>query len=85
VFVLRNLHTITVSGPLTQTTKSLLVSDVPKVALISIPVMYVLIAQVDVFDALGKGVLESSFNGYNACIFAYGQTGLCVIFILLIC
>ena len=29
-----------------------------------------------VFDALGKGVLESSFHGYNACIFAYGQTGM---------
>ena len=28
-----------------------------------------------VFDALGKGVLASSFDGYNACIFAYGQTG----------
>ena len=34
------------------------------------------LAQVVVFDALGKGVLESSFGGYNACIFAYGQTGM---------
>ena len=33
-------------------------------------------AQEVVFDALGKGVLESSFGGYNACIFAYGQTGM---------
>lgn len=27
-----------------------------------------------VFDDLGQGVLESAFEGYNACIFAYGQT-----------
>ena len=42
--------------------------------------MVIHIAQEVVFDALGKGVLKSSFDGYNACIFAYGQTGmsLCV-------
>ena len=66
---------ITVSGPLTQTMIDLLVSDVYRATHISIPELCVLIAQVVVFDALGKGVLESSFNGYNACIFAYGQTG----------
>ena len=27
-----------------------------------------------VFDDLGQGVLDSAFEGYNACIFAYGQT-----------
>ena len=28
-----------------------------------------------VFDALGRDILENAFEGYNACIFAYGQTG----------
>ena len=28
-----------------------------------------------VFSDLGKTVLESAFEGYNACVFAYGQTG----------
>lgn len=28
-----------------------------------------------VFAALGVDVLNSAFEGYNACIFAYGQTG----------
>ena len=32
-------------------------------------------SQEDVFDQLGKGILDNAFNGYNACIFAYGQTG----------
>lgn len=27
-----------------------------------------------VFKDLGQGVLESAFEGYNACLFAYGQT-----------
>ena len=31
--------------------------------------------QEHVFDAMGTGVLQNSFEGYNACIFAYGQTG----------
>eukprot|EP00043_Microstomoeca_roanoka_P019278 m.215114 g.215114 ORF g.215114 m.215114 type:complete len:1342 (-) comp16972_c4_seq1:3575-7600(-) len=31
--------------------------------------------QAHVFDALGHEVLDSAFEGYNACIFAYGQTG----------
>lgn len=34
------------------------------------------IAQENVFDALGTDILENSFEGYNACIFAYGQTGM---------
>ncbi|XP_042169474.1 kinesin-like protein KIF13A [Oncorhynchus tshawytscha] len=29
-----------------------------------------------VFQCLGEGILENAFQGYNACIFAYGQTGL---------
>lgn len=28
-----------------------------------------------VFKCLGEGILEKAFQGYNACIFAYGQTG----------
>jgi len=27
-----------------------------------------------VFSDLGQGVLDSAFEGYNACLFAYGQT-----------
>ena len=28
-----------------------------------------------VFKDLGMDVIDSAFQGYNACIFAYGQTG----------
>lgn len=28
-----------------------------------------------VFDDLGTDVIQAAFEGYNACIFAYGQTG----------
>ena len=28
-----------------------------------------------VYDKLGLDILDNSMNGYNACIFAYGQTG----------
>ena len=31
--------------------------------------------QEKVYKCLGADVLENSFEGYNACIFAYGQTG----------
>jgi len=31
--------------------------------------------QEQVFSDLGKDVINSAFDGYNACIFAYGQTG----------
>ena len=34
--------------------------------------------QEQVFQALGMDILHNSFEGYNACIFAYGQTGVCV-------
>ena len=33
------------------------------------------VGQDEVFNCLGADVLENAFNGYNACIFAYGQTG----------
>ena len=31
--------------------------------------------QEQVFDNLGVELLDNAFDGYNACIFAYGQTG----------
>ncbi len=31
--------------------------------------------QEEVFCKLGRDILENAFDGYNACIFAYGQTG----------
>jgi hypothetical protein len=30
--------------------------------------------QLKIFNDLGTGVLENAWKGYNACIFAYGQT-----------
>ena len=32
-------------------------------------------SQQDVFDSVGKDVLENAWKGYNVCLFAYGQTG----------
>jgi len=32
--------------------------------------------QEKVFEYLGQEILDRAFEGYNACIFAYGQTGL---------
>ena len=32
--------------------------------------------QEKVFENLGTDLLERAFEGYNACIFAYGQTGM---------
>ena len=31
-------------------------------------------AVLQVFSDLGQGVLDAAFEGYNACLFAYGQT-----------
>jgi len=31
--------------------------------------------QENVFDTIGRDILDNAFQGYNACIFAYGQTG----------
>ena len=28
-----------------------------------------------VFEALGRQVLDNAWDGYNCCLFAYGQTG----------
>ena len=28
-----------------------------------------------VFDDLGVEVVKATFDGYNSCVFAYGQTG----------
>jgi hypothetical protein len=38
-----------------------------------------------VFDCLGRDILDNAFQGYNACIFAYGQTGECLSLIGLEC
>jgi len=40
-------------------------------------------SQEKVFEALGQDLLENAFQGYNACIFAYGQTGNPKLFICL--
>lgn len=32
-------------------------------------------SQQQVFDSVGRDILQNAFQGYNACIFAYGQTG----------
>ena len=32
--------------------------------------------QEKVFEYLGQEILDRAFEGYNACLFAYGQTGL---------
>ena len=32
--------------------------------------------QEKVYGCLGKDLLQNAFEGYNACIFAYGQTGM---------
>ena len=32
-------------------------------------------AQKVVYEGLGTDILQNSIDGYNACIFAYGQTG----------
>lgn len=45
-------------------------------------IVYVLLppvlGQEKVFRDLGTDILENAFEGYNACIFAYGQTGTCI-------
>ena len=38
-----------------------------------------------VFDALGRDILDNAFQGYNACIFAYGQTGMISIVAVTFC
>lgn len=32
-------------------------------------------SQCDVFESMVRPLLETAFQGYNACLFAYGQTG----------
>ncbi|XP_044144037.1 interferon-induced very large GTPase 1-like isoform X2 [Bufo gargarizans] len=32
-------------------------------------------SQEDIFKVLGEDIVDSSFEGFNSCIFAYGQTG----------
>ena len=33
--------------------------------------------QIDVYQKLGPQILDNCTSGYNACLFAYGQTGIC--------
>ena len=41
-----------------------------------IPTILLAVAGQDrVFNDVGQGLLNNAFCGYNACIFAYGQTG----------
>ncbi len=35
--------------------------------------------QEHVFKSLGMDILDNAFEGYNACIFAYGQTGMYIV------
>lgn len=32
--------------------------------------------QNSVFKSIGEDILDDAFQGYNACVFAYGQTGM---------
>lgn len=41
---------------------------------IAVSIAYIT-GQEDVFNSVGKDLLEKAFKGYNGCIFAYGQTG----------
>lgn len=36
---------------------------------------FIVPGQEKVYKCLGTDVLTNAFNGYNACLFAYGQTG----------
>lgn len=38
-----------------------------------------LLGQELIFNKLGVEIVKHAFEGYNACIFAYGQTGLILI------
>ena len=40
-----------------------------------VSLMILICVLLKVFSDLGKDVINSAFDGYNACIFAYGQTG----------
>ena len=31
--------------------------------------------QENIFESIGKQVIKNAYNGYNSCVFAYGQTG----------
>lgn len=35
----------------------------------------ILLGQEFIFEKLGVEIVKHAFEGYNACIFAYGQTG----------
>ena len=37
--------------------------------------IYTSASQKDIYDDIGRAVLDSAFAGINACVLAYGQTG----------
>ena len=39
--------------------------------------VYTTATQAALYADLGRSVLDHAFAGYNACVFAYGQTGRC--------
>ena len=41
----------------------------------SIPCQTILLGQELIFEKLGAEIVKHACEGYNACIFAYGQTG----------
>ena len=50
----------------------LLLLNIARIVIITV---YNICLFLQVFSDLGKEVINSAFDGYNACIFAYGQTG----------
>lgn len=46
-----------------------------KTVLYTISIINIFCILFKVFKDLGMDVIDSAFQGYNACIFAYGQTG----------
>lgn len=40
-----------------------------------LPCQILLLGQELIFERLGAEIVKHAFEGYNACIFAYGQTG----------
>lgn len=47
----------------------------PTLLLSKLLCVFYFLGQDVVFKCLGENILQNAFEGYNACIFAYGQTG----------
>ena len=72
----RRLPLTTVSGPWILITPSMRVSQSPFIISSVFNTAHLYTDQEQVFQALGMDILQNAFEGYNACIFAYGQTGM---------